>query len=54
MPEMTVKEAEAIQCPVCGYYCAGRGGVGCVDKPFIYEQATKREAGKMDPQQVTD
>lgn len=22
-----------IQCPVCGYYCLGRGGVGCIDKP---------------------
>jgi len=21
------------QCPVCGYYCLGRGGHGCIDKP---------------------
>jgi len=23
------------QCPVCGYYCAGKGGVGCIDKPNL-------------------
>lgn len=22
-----------IQCPVCGYYCLGKGGIGCIDKP---------------------
>ena len=21
------------QCPVCGFYCAGKGGKGCIDKP---------------------
>jgi hypothetical protein len=21
------------QCPVCGYYCLGNGGIGCIDKP---------------------
>lgn len=20
-------------CPVCGYYCVGKGGHGCIDKP---------------------
>ena len=24
---------EDIQCPVCGYYCLGKGGHGCIDKP---------------------
>ena len=23
------------QCPVCGYYCLGKGGHGCIDKPSI-------------------
>ena len=23
------------QCPVCGYYCAGKGGIGCIDKPEL-------------------
>lgn len=23
------------QCPVCGYYCLGRGGIGCIDKPAM-------------------
>lgn len=23
------------QCPVCGYYCLGNGGVGCIDKPAM-------------------
>ena len=24
-----------IQCPVCGYYCLGNGGHGCIDKPNL-------------------
>lgn len=31
------RKASDISCPVCGYYCLGRGGVGCIDKPFFYE-----------------
>jgi hypothetical protein len=23
------------QCPVCGYYCLGKGGNGCIDKPTL-------------------
>jgi hypothetical protein len=26
-------DANAIVCPVCGYYCLGKGGFGCIDKP---------------------
>ena len=26
---------EDIQCPVCGYYCLGNGGMGCIDKPSV-------------------
>lgn len=22
-------------CPVCGYYCLGKGGLGCIDKPSM-------------------
>jgi len=22
-----------IICPICGYYCLGKGGLGCIDKP---------------------
>lgn len=22
-------------CPTCGYYCMGRGGFGCIDKPTL-------------------
>ena len=28
---------EDIQCPVCGYYCLGNGGYGCIDKPKLVE-----------------
>jgi hypothetical protein len=24
-----------IQCPVCGYYCVGKGGHGCINKPEL-------------------
>lgn len=30
---------EDIQCPVCGYYCLGKGGNGCIDKPKLVESA---------------
>jgi len=23
------------QCPTCGYYCLGKGGKGCIDKPTL-------------------
>lgn len=23
------------QCPVCGFYCLGKGGHGCIDKPSL-------------------
>jgi len=26
---------EQINCPVCGYYCLGNGGLGCIDKPKL-------------------
>ena len=26
------------QCPVCGYYCLGKGGYGCIDKPSLVKQ----------------
>jgi hypothetical protein len=32
-----MNEPEDIHCPVCGYYCLGRGGMGCIDKPFLVE-----------------
>lgn len=22
-------------CSVCGYYCFGKGGIGCIDKPTL-------------------
>ena len=34
------EQPEDIQCPVCGHYCLGKGGVGCIDKPSL--QTTKR------------
>jgi len=27
-----------IQCPVCGYYCSGKGGVFCIDKPALQKK----------------
>jgi len=32
-----------IQCPVCGYYCSGNGGRGCIDKPFLYHKHYQKE-----------
>ncbi len=38
MSDKTGGADENIQCPVCGYYCLGRGGNGCIDKPFMVKQ----------------
>ena len=27
-----------IVCPVCGFYCLGNGGIGCIDKPGMNKQ----------------
>jgi hypothetical protein len=29
------RELEKITCPVCGYWCLGKGGTGCIDKPSL-------------------
>ena len=31
-------DAENAQCPVCGYYCLGNGGIGCIDKPSLVDR----------------
>lgn len=41
-----VKAAEDENCPVCGYYCIGNGGFGCIDKPEILAIALKQEPPK--------
>lgn len=30
-----MSQMENEHCPVCGYYCLGKGGVGCIDKPGL-------------------
>jgi len=37
-------EYHEIQCPVCGYYCLGNGGHGCIDKPGFVDIATHHGA----------
>lgn len=37
-PKCSMLEAfrkENLICPVCGYYCLGKGGIGCIDKPSL-------------------
>lgn len=49
------KSATEIHCPVCGFYCLGRGGLGCIDKPAL--MANEKGAGgnqsAMEPAQTT-
>ena len=33
--KLSYEENKNIHCPVCGYYCLGKGGVGCIDKPTL-------------------
>jgi len=30
-------------CPVCGYYCLGNGGYGCIDKLGFYEKLKEKQ-----------
>jgi hypothetical protein len=36
---MKLKEINEMVCPVCGHHCLGNGGVGCIDKKGLLEQA---------------
>ncbi|AGH31898.1 hypothetical protein VPIG_00040 [Vibrio phage PWH3a-P1] len=31
---------EDINCPVCGYYCSGKGGKFCINKPSMIKEIT--------------
>ena len=35
-PEPEAKKYTEAICPVCGYYCLGKGGVNCIDKPKLF------------------
>lgn len=35
-------------CPVCGYYCLGKGGMGCIDKPSFSLPESKVENNQID------
>lgn len=37
---------ENLTCPVCGYYCLGKGGAGCIDKPTLLPRAVRYSKGK--------
>ena len=46
-----IEEMSKEQCPTCGFYCLGKGGFGCIDKPAILKgkcrcYGIKREHGK--------
>ena len=36
-------KAENVICPVCGYYCLGNGGMGCIDKPSMLESFRRKD-----------
>ena len=50
-------KVEDIICPVCGYYCLGKGGIGCIDKPFYLTtqeiQEDKNEDTKNKPYKIS-
>ena len=43
---MTKDKIEEEICPVCGYYCLGKGGIGCIDKKGMYEKEKKIDIKK--------
>jgi len=38
---------QEIICPTCGYYCLGKGGLGCIDKPTLTSETNKDLEGKI-------
>ena len=36
---------QEIICPSCGYYCLGKGGLGCIDKPGLTSETNKDLTG---------
>jgi len=47
---MSATKPEDEQCPVCGYYCLGNGGIGCIDKPtYIKNYYKAREEPADEP-----
>lgn len=47
MADTRPEQIAETNCPVCGYYCLGRGGRGCIDKKGAYERAVNSETGKI-------
>ena len=45
-------ESADIQCPVCGYYCLGHGGIGCIDKPTIFAEDEPDRSVEAPPNQI--
>lgn len=35
-------------CPVCGYYCLGKGGMGCIDKPSLIKMEGEQMQRKLE------
>jgi len=33
-------------CPVCGYYCLGNGGVGCINKSSMLDKKVQAQTGE--------
>lgn len=44
--ELSLSEIAEMFCPTCGYYCNGKGGIGCIDKLGLYEKAALEAGGK--------
>lgn len=38
-----LQQAMDMQCPVCGYYCLGKGGRGCIDKVGMVDLANENQ-----------
>jgi hypothetical protein len=43
LEELNNDKPENFICPVCGFYCLGNGGVGCIDKPSMIERGLQGE-----------
>ena len=44
--EVEEAEMDEMWCPACGWYCLGKGGQFCIDKPAILAAEWEKEKGK--------
>lgn len=51
---MSTRDIDDAICPICGFYCLGNGGHGCIDKPGMIEKSEPANMPKPYPELMAD